>query len=111
MDNEKELRIVINKAKTMKKDGINKVSAFKNLVNEGHLPCILKNALDAIYGINKLSFKESERDKWTKYYDSIGGSFTKCAKKLEDKKDIDDPESFCASLKSFVEKKKTGSKE
>jgi hypothetical protein len=53
----------------------------------------------------------AEGDKWTKwptgwdrksiksFWDSIGGSVTKCIKKLEGVADIDDPGAFCAALK------------
>lgn len=49
-------------------------------------------------------FKEEDREKWTKYWNSMGGSFTKVVEKLKrSKKDpISNPEAYAAALEKFV---------
>jgi len=46
------------------------------------------------------AFKESEYDKWKAYWESVGGSFTSCVKKVKD--NVSDANAFCASLEHFV---------
>lgn len=49
-------------------------------------------------------FKEEDREKWTKYWNSMGGTFTKVVQKLKkSKKDpISNPEAYAAALEKFV---------